>query len=94
MTLRRWTVSLCVLVAFVGLTILGCATQPPSGLNGDPAAGETKVNQSCAGCHTARSLQGSEDRIGTNLGLVSPAMIGITLTDQQVADLQAYIFTL
>jgi mono/diheme cytochrome c family protein len=79
--------AICV-VASLALFVCGCPMQQ---LTGDPVAGEAKSNATCAGCHTAASLAGHENLIRRNMGLVSPAMAGITLTDQEVADLKAFI---
>ena len=61
---------------------------------GSTSAGQTLFSQSCAGCHSAASLAPFASSITTDLGTVASAMNGITLTTQQVADLQAYLATL
>lgn len=94
MTYQKRVVAFVGVVVGLALTMGGCptpASDPASGLTGDAAAGQTKFAQSCVQCHSASSLRGSTNRIVTNLGSVSGAMNGITLTAQQVADLRAYV---
>ena len=87
--------------AGVGLAVLGlailvgltaCGTTTP-GLVGNAANGATEFAAACAGCHTAAALKPVAGFIISNLGTLNPAMNGITLTDQQIADLQAYLAT-
>jgi mono/diheme cytochrome c family protein len=94
MTTRKWIISLSLLfaVATLGLGAIG-GCSPATGLTGDPVAGQTTFTAKCSGCHTAPSLAGNENRIVRNMGTVSVAMAGVTLTDQEVADLKAYIAT-
>ncbi len=58
---------------------------------GAAAAGETLFNSRCIGCHVAGAASIVEDRarITNDMGTVNAAMTGVTLTDQEVADLQA-----
>jgi mono/diheme cytochrome c family protein len=64
---------------------------PPTG---NAAAGQTLYIQSCQMCHGPGSfLHNRGNRIVTNLGSISPAMSFITLTAQQVLDLQAFAAT-
>jgi hypothetical protein len=97
MSLKRWTVSVSVVAALVGLTVWGCTgvSVPASGAGGDSASGQTLYSQRCASCHpSASSLKSVSGLITNNLGSVSSRMNGITLTDQQVLDLQAYLASL
>jgi mono/diheme cytochrome c family protein len=62
---------------------------------GDPAAGQALYNQQCIGCHpSAAALKPTANLITNNMGSLSPAMSSITLTNQQVLDLQAYLNSL
>jgi PKD repeat protein len=62
---------------------------------GSAAEGQTLFNQQCIGCHpSAVALKPNADQITNNMGSINPAMNAITLTDQQVADLQAYLNSL
>jgi len=63
-----------------------------SGGPGDPAAGQALYSQRCAGCHPSpAAIAGAASRITNDMGTVDPDMTGITLTNQQVADLKAYL---
>jgi len=63
-----------------------------SGGPGDPAAGQALYSQRCAGCHPSpAAIAGAASLITNDMGTISPAMTGITLTAQQVADLKAYL---
>ncbi len=64
-----------------------------STVTGDAAAGETLFDDECSACHTAEDLAPSANLIVNDLGTINAAMDGLTLTDQQVADLQAYLAT-
>jgi mono/diheme cytochrome c family protein len=68
------------------------ATQTATALTGDVAAGSQLFAARCTGCHGAASNV-PEDLVTNNLGTIDPAMAGITLTDQEVADLQAFLAT-
>lgn len=57
---------------------------------GDPVAGLTLWNQRCVGCHPIKALV-QPNLVVSDLGTLSPAMNGIILTDQQVADIKAYL---
>ena len=89
-----WAVLTCTVMVVVGLSLgSGCpgGTPPPVG---DPAAGQALFAQRCASasCHpNPATLKSVANLIVNNLGTVNPVMTGITLTDQQVADLKAYL---
>ncbi len=95
MSSKDWIAPLAT-VSVVGLLVIlaagGCPTTP-GGTTGDAAAGQTLFSQECSGCHTAAALAPARSRITNDLGTINAAMNGITLTDQQVADLQAYLAT-
>ena len=55
------------------------------------AAGEAKFNASCDTCHSAASIRGAASRVVNDLGTLTPAMAGITLTDQEVANIRAFL---
>jgi mono/diheme cytochrome c family protein len=90
MQTRRWLAALVVAVASTVVTLTGCT--PPVG-GGDATAGQTKFNASCVNCHSAASLRGTASFVTNDLGTLTPAMTGITLTDQEVADVRAYLLT-
>lgn len=74
----------------------GAATltkQTSTPITGDAAAGQTLFNAECVSCHTAAALAPVAGNIVNDLGTINPAMSGITLTDQQIADLQAFLAT-
>jgi mono/diheme cytochrome c family protein len=93
MSSRRWVVMLSLLIALAGLCLgaVGCPVTPP--VVGDAAAGETKFNSTCSGCHTAAAIAPDRNLIRANMGTLNSAMSGITLTNQEVADLKAYLAT-
>jgi hypothetical protein len=89
-------------VAGIGLAVLGvtilvgltaCQTSTTPGLVGNATAGATDFTNLCSGCHTAAALKPFAGNIISNLGTLNPAMNGITLTAQQIADIQAYLAT-
>lgn len=72
----------------------GCPTtdtQLPSDIVGDATAGQQEFSDRCANCHTKSSVAGARNQISNNLGSLGFAMSGITLTDQEIADLRAYL---
>ncbi len=91
MSARRW--SCCLGVAGVLFGTLGGCPKPPTGVTGDPNAGQTEFAQLCSACHTPATVSLARSRITNNMGSINAAMSGITLTDQQVVDLQAYLAT-
>jgi mono/diheme cytochrome c family protein len=64
-----------------------------AGVTTDPAvaAGEATFNARCAACHTAASLAGRQSLITHDLGTLSATMNGITLSDEEVAGLKAFL---
>jgi mono/diheme cytochrome c family protein len=101
MSVARSIILSSVIAAVVDLTLLcGCApgTTNLTGLTGDATNGQAILNQRCASCHrtggAAAPLTAADaDNVVTNLGSISLAMAGITLTNQQVADLRAFLAT-
>jgi mono/diheme cytochrome c family protein len=74
----------------------GCpvgANTLPTGVTGTAAAGESTFMDRCAACHSAAGLRSVSGRITNNMGNVAGAMRGITLSDQEVADLRAFLAT-
>ena len=93
---------LAVTMAALALLLTGCPTNttPPPGVTGDAASGKTVYDNICAFCHSlgsydtqgfAGDLKGHETQVVNNMGSINTNMAGITLTDQQVADLKAFI---
>ncbi len=75
----------------------------PSAPTGNAADGQAKYNESCASCHSlgtfdttggAGDLKSVPNRIVNNLGGLDSSMAGITLTNQQIADLKSFIETI
>ena len=75
----------------MGLASCGIFFGPP--LTGDPVAGATFFVDVCSRCHSAAFVKPFADLITFNMGDVNPAMTGIVLTDQEIADLKAYLAT-
>jgi mono/diheme cytochrome c family protein len=92
MSIRKWVIPLSLLAVVAGLNLGGCPTQPAA-VTGDVTAGQAEFTELCAGCHSAASLAGVANRIVNDLETVSAAMNGIVLTDQEVADLKAFLAT-
>jgi mono/diheme cytochrome c family protein len=93
MSLRNGIISLSVLVTLATLSLAGCPTQTPAPTGGDPIAGQTVFEQLCVTCHDPASIAAARDRITNNMGTINAQMDGITLTNEQVTDLQAYLAT-
>lgn len=89
MSLRTGLVGLLLGAGIAVITLSGCTTPVTTG--GDASAGQSKFAASCATCHSAASLKGASSRVVNNLGSLTPAMTGITLTDQEVADIKAFL---
>ncbi len=93
MSLRKSSIAVVAIGVLLVLTV-GCpTTTTPNTTTGNAADGQAKFNSTCAGCHTASTLAGVRDMITNNMGTINAAMSGITLTNQQVADLQAFLAT-
>lgn len=87
-SLIGWTLASVTLA----LCLTGCVPQDSS--TGNAAAGESKFNSSCAFCHSAASLRGAASRVVNDMGSLGiPAMAGITLTDEEVANIRAFLIT-
>ncbi len=97
MSLRRWVATSVAIGAIIFMIGAGCPTNQTggggggTGTGGDVAAGQAKFNSTCAGCHNAANLKGAVNLIQNNMGNVNPAMSGITLSNQDVLNLQAFI---
>ncbi len=70
---------------------VGTGTTP----TGNAANGQAIFSAKCVGCHPSPSaLKSAAGRITNTMGTINAAMNGITLTDQEVLDLQAYLNSL
>jgi mono/diheme cytochrome c family protein len=88
-------VGLAILCVAVAVGLAACGTTIVPGVTGSATAGATEFAASCVGCHAAPAvLKPSIDNVVNNLGTIDPAMTGIMLTNQQVADIRAYLATL
>ncbi|HVP11435.1 MAG TPA: hypothetical protein VMV94_09650 [Phycisphaerae bacterium] len=96
MAAKGTSVLLVVLSAVVVLGLAACGTTTPTGLVGNATAGQTLYTstRSAAQCHpSAAALKPFAGLITNNMGTINPAMSGITLTNQQIADLRAFLAT-
>lgn len=75
----------------------------PSAPTGNADDGQSKYTESCASCHSlgtfdttggAGDLKSVPNRIVNVLGGLDSSMAGITLSNQQIADLKAFIATI
>jgi hypothetical protein len=67
---------------------------PPPPPTGNAATGQTIWSQRCAFCHGAGTyMHNRGSLLVTDLGTLSPVMSGMTLTSQEVLDLQAFAAT-
>ncbi len=77
------------------ITVQVPTSAPDFLLLGSSDAGQAKFTSACAGCHTDASVPAAaRDQITNDMGTVNSAMSGITLTDQEVADLKIYLGSL
>ena len=75
--------------------IKSASTTVTVALAGNPVAGAALYTLQCLVCHpSAADLKPAASEITNDMGSINAAMSGITLTDQQVADLQAYLNSL
>ena len=88
------------LAFFTAVLIAMLAAGCPTNITGDVTVGQNDYTTMCAACHslgsfdtsgTAGDLAGNSDDIISNLGSIDVAMAGIVLSDQQVADLRAFV---
>lgn len=70
------------------------------GLTADLSAGETLYTNSCAACHAlgtfdadgfASDLSGRSSAVVTDLSTINGAMANLTLTDQEIVDVGAFL---
>ncbi|MCB9857420.1 MAG: cytochrome c [Phycisphaerales bacterium] len=95
MTSNTFRTATLVIALVAALSIVGCGTMTnvvPTD-NAAALAGETTFANDCARCHSASSLKGSAGQIINDLGSLDSAMNGITLTDEEVTNLKAYLAT-
>lgn len=73
----------------------GPATLTKVVVTGNSANGQTLFNADCVGCHSAASVAPGADLVvpNANLGTINSEMNGIILTDQEAADIQAFLAT-
>jgi hypothetical protein len=74
----------------------GNGSSTPPSTSGDFAAGQAKFDAACSSCHaagsydtTGKNIAGDGNKLRQNLG--SLGMPGITLTNQEIADLKAFL---
>ncbi|MBI5863729.1 MAG: hypothetical protein HZB38_04330 [Planctomycetes bacterium] len=60
-------------------------------LVGDAAAGQTKFTQSCVECHAASTVKAASGRVTTDMTAICRSSFSILLTEQEVADVKAYL---
>jgi hypothetical protein len=92
-TVRVAAALLGISCAAIALGLSACGTAAGSGLLGDAAVGATEFDLTCARCHAAFEIKLFSNLIVNNMGSVNPAMKGILLTDQQIADIRAFLAT-
>jgi mono/diheme cytochrome c family protein len=90
---RKGLLLLTVCAGMAALILGGCPSPSTTGGGDANDPGQAEFAQLCGRCHTPASVAPARGRITTNMGTVSGAMSGITLTAQQIADLQAYLAT-
>jgi mono/diheme cytochrome c family protein len=90
MPFTKRTVVYLSTAALLALALAGCPQPAPTG---DTAAGEALFNARCIGCHP-NPADVSATAVVNDLGTINPAMTGVTLTDQEAADVKAYLSSL
>jgi len=73
----------------VALGIASCGTSM-FGLVGNATAGAADFASLCQQCHTFGEIKPVSNLIVNDMGTIDPAMSDIFLTNQQIADLQAF----
>ncbi|HVP11434.1 MAG TPA: hypothetical protein VMV94_09645 [Phycisphaerae bacterium] len=76
-------------VAACGICLFGTAPA----VTGDPTVGAAIFDAVCSRCHSVQFIKPFADLLTNNMGDLNPAMKGITLTDQDIADLRAFLAT-
>jgi mono/diheme cytochrome c family protein len=92
MTSKRHASGWVLLAALFLLGLAGCPAAEPI-VDDQVAAGQAKFNQSCATCHSAASLRGASRFVVNDMGTVTAAMTGVILTDEEVANIKAFLLT-
>ena len=87
MSSTKWTAVSLSVATLVALTVGGCPQPTPTG---DAAAGQALFNARCIGCHP-NPADVSANAATNDLGTLSPAMSGILLSDQEVANVKAFL---
>ena len=79
--------------AAIGLGLGGCRTTEaiPVPDTASAAEGQKIFANTCSRCHTTSRLRGHAGRVRTNMGSISSAMRDVKLTDEDVANVKAFI---
>jgi hypothetical protein len=80
---------ICISVGIVA-GVVSCGTSTPT-LLGDATAGAADFTALCEPCHTFGVIKPVSNLIVNDMGTIDAQMAGIFLTNQQIADLQAYL---
>lgn len=84
--------SFAVVLVLSGGGLMGCSK--PGSAPPDPAAvaaGETVFQQRCSKCHSKEGLYVLQHTLTNDLGPLNTQMKGMTLTDQEIAQLKAFL---
>ncbi len=94
-TMARFALAFALAGVTLGFFVAGCSPQAaaidPS--NTAALAGQDVYNNSCASCHSVAFIQNHENSLVTNLGSLDSRMSSITLTEEQLTNLKAFLAT-
>ncbi|MCA9254855.1 MAG: hypothetical protein KDA33_04425 [Phycisphaerales bacterium] len=89
----RAVLNLMVVVIATGLWGCGTLSNPVPTDNAAALAGATVFANECARCHSARSVSGFAGQLPNDFGALDSRMNGITLSDEELSNLNAYLAT-
>ncbi len=89
-TAGTYTVTCTITDAMSQIASASAQVTVSAAIVGDPVAGLNLFNQRCIGCHPFAATLNA-NLVVNDLGTVNAAMTGIVLTDQEVADVKAFL---
>ena len=94
---KSWCATAIVIVSAgaMFLSLGGCPAESlPTGLTGAALAGENTFIGRCQSCHAVSDMRGASLAVVNNMGNVANEMRDITLTNDEVANIKAFIAAL
>lgn len=95
MSAKQTLAAFLVVAALAAICATGCSPKekPVPADNTAALAGQAKFNSICIRCHRPSALASHAGRITNNMGTIASRMKDVTLTDEEIANLRAYLAT-